>query len=72
MPELSEAKVNDTLGLYLEIIKQQDKSVTSASHHGAGGEPNRSETADKLSVGSKCPGSWIFRWNIRSYNEAEV
>jgi hypothetical protein len=57
MPELSEAKVNDTLGLYLEIIKQQDKSVTSASHHGAGGEPNRSEAADKLSVGSKCPGS---------------
>jgi hypothetical protein len=57
MPELSEAEVNDTLGLYLEIIEQQDKSVTFASHHGAGGEPNRSETADKLSVGSKCPGS---------------
>src|SRR5882762_4499469 len=29
MPEFSEAKVNDTLGLYLKIIKQHDKLVKS-------------------------------------------
>jgi hypothetical protein len=54
---LSETKVNDTLGSYLRIIEQHDKSVNITERHASSRGMERSETADEPALGSKRPGS---------------
>ena len=52
-PELSEREANDSLGSYLSIIDQHDRTQIAAGENGAG----RSQTADESGIGSKRGGS---------------